>query len=170
MASSSQDPEKVVPPEDHDRLIERTIVVDGDRMRHVRVGDAWDDAADGFVPETMTSVSDGTIARSLHRCGINGDERLVGFIHSHPFHPDRSCLYLGSILAHYRPFGPGLGSFTTARWELVNPVAPLNGSSCILIREGKDTDLRYTELYVDPGKDYALVRYRRHFHGRIEKS
>ena len=168
LASNTNDPEKVIPAEDHDRIIERTIIVDGDQMRHVRIGVAWDDDADGFVPETMISVADGTIAKSLHRCDRGTEMRSTGFIHHRPGHPDRFCLYLGPVLRHFRPFSPSLGTFSPERWKLVDEGVALNGSKCILIREGQQTDIRYNELFVDPEKDFALVRYTSYFHGRLE--
>jgi hypothetical protein len=157
-----------IPPADHERIIERTLLVDGDQMRHACFGDAWDDRAEGFVPETMTSASDGTTAKSVHQIGPPGDVRSIGFIHSRSAHPDRLCLYLGSVLKHFRPFSAGLGAFHPERWELVETEVVFNGSKCIRIREGKIDDRRYRELFVDPERDYALVRYRSHFDRRIE--
>lgn len=168
LSLASKDPDKIIPAEDHKRIIERKIVVDGDKMRHVRIGDAWHDAADGFLPETMTSVFDGTIANSMHQLNIGEKVRSVGYIHSRPGHPDRNSLYLGALLKHFRPLSAGLGTLKPEEWELVERHAQVNDEECILVRQGKATDVRYSDLYINPKKDFTLVRFCTRFQDQLE--
>jgi hypothetical protein len=137
------------------------ILKDGKMFRKLnRV--IWSGAAE--IPEEMTSVFDGVAAKSLHVTAKSS----VGFVHVKRQHADRYSLHVLPIVGHFRALADDMTILSPDKWHVVSTDAKLDDSTCVLLREGSEEDVRYRELWFEAEKDYVLVRRRDVFHGRTE--
>ena len=117
---------------------------------------------EGGIPEEMTSVFDGVVAKSLHVSGKSS----VGFVHTNRQHADRHNLHVLPIVGHFRALTDDMTVLAPNKWHVVATDAKYKDATCVMVREGSEEDVRYRELWFESEKDYALVRRRDVFHRR----
>lgn len=148
------------PPEDVMTTEERTVVIDGVKMRHERRFSLWNDATNALEPTRRVSVFDGVLSKTLSDPRrADGAHRPLGWVTRAQAHNDRSNVYLSPILRHYRPLSPAFGVIKTERLKIADAKEIVDGLSCVVLEEPQVDTAQVCKYWVAPEQEMSIVRF-----------
>lgn len=146
-----------------DIVIKRHIglSLDAERVRYERQGQEWSADVQGYVPGSYVGVFDGKDPKSLHSFDITGKLgcSAMGYIQTAPKHPDHSDATIRPLLLAYRPLSPDLGGVDPTKLSVSADQGVISGRVCALITQQRPRSGARRTFWVDPERDYAIVRW-----------
>jgi len=67
----------------------------------------------------------------------------------------------------YRVLEPRMGGYQRSKFRMTPRRAEIGGAQCVVVAIGTETAPQYSEFWVDPTKDYSVVRYRKMASGKL---
>lgn len=132
------------------------------RVRFEVEGKKWSAKEGRYVPETVEEVIDGRVGKTFYRQGVQEFPNLhIKAKKESGTGRDVRSLPLRLI---YRPFDPALGQFTREHLVLAPVKGVVEGRPCLIVKHG-DAD-----IWVDPSKNFAPVRYLESRRGTLKRS
>ncbi len=142
----------------------RILTVDGVKMKHEMIGDAWN-GIDAAIPMNQISAFDGEHERDLRGLERNDDLlHSTGWIRKPDRHSDVGNIFISPILRHYRPIAATFADIKLDKLRVAG-TDTVDGVPCVILEEtGKPG--RIAKYFVAPGREMAILRYERTFQGR----
>lgn len=161
-----------IPPTDITFEVPRSLSLSfsGRKVRYAHEGKSWSLKENGFVEDPYLSTFDGRQAKILH---------LPGGISSYPQgsirpqqemqHPDIKSVNLQPILLTYRALEPGMSGYPIDKIRFKGQRALHDGADCLLLDVEKRSSRSTQTLWVDPKRDYLVVRIVHMLDGAIKQ-
>jgi hypothetical protein len=149
-------------PADEDVTFEKksSVIVSGSRMTTCFEGPNWN--KDRFVSELYRSVFDGRNSKSFH-APASEDLHPTGNINSIRMNQDADSNFCIPIQLAFRAFDPILGRYEEHKMQVIDEKSHIGNRECICVEEKKPAYV--ARCWVDPGRDYNVVRYAMVFDG-----
>jgi hypothetical protein len=123
-------------------------------------GPYWN--ADRFVPELYRSTFDGSISKSFN-VQVPDAVHPRGNINTIRLNQDADSNFCVAIQLAFRAFHPDMGRFEEDKMQVIDEKSYIRGRECIIIEQRKPAYV--ARCWVDPSRDYAIVRYAMVFDG-----
>jgi hypothetical protein len=142
----------------------RILTVDGVKMKHEIIGDAWN-GIDAAIPMHQITSLNGEHERDLRKLERNDDLlHSTGWIRKGDRHGDVGNIFISPILRHYRPIGSTFQDIKLDKLRVAG-TDTLDGVPCVILEETGQPG-RIAKYFVAPEREMAILRYERTFHGR----
>lgn len=154
---------KPLPETDVTNVIKCIVRFDDKRMYYSTEGPLWVPAEGRFIPRLYVSSFDGNQAKAFYGRSAEKHHPL-GFVSEDQENQDASGLKVYPILMAYRPLNPDLGAFKVSEWHVRDTNAIADGQACIVLE--KASDRRKEAIWVDPKREFSVVRQETHVGGK----
>jgi hypothetical protein len=138
-----------------------SIIVSGSRMSTSFDGPSW--VQDRFLPQLHRNAFDGNSSKSLRVFVPSERKHPIGDINSTRINPDANSNFCIPIQLAFRAFHPVMGRFDENKLQVINEKCFISDKECIQIDQKKPNYV--ARCWVDPKRDYAIVRYAMVFDG-----
>lgn len=157
--------ESDVPPEDSTLLEKGRLIYDGERMRLDREVWQWSNDLGRYVATPHSSSFDGVEFRRVWTNGSTQTDYPDGSIQALSKHQDATSFVLFPIRAVFRANDENYWSVNPHLLHLTGKSAVIRGRKCLELRTrvlaGQNSDERSVEYWVDPDREFVVMRYRK---------
>lgn len=155
------------PPQDVTVRRQVAVSLDGDMLRYEYEGPQWVVDRQQFLPRHHLYVFDSKQGKTYFGDDLQETRRFspVGFITG----PENDGQYnnwrLLPVLLHYRACHPKLVKFDPAAYRVSSKLGAVGQRQCVIL-EPKGQPLRPTSYWVDPERDFVVLRVEQSFEGK----
>jgi hypothetical protein len=148
-------PGEVVPPQDITYDVPASLCLDGAKVRYTRDSRQWSAKQKAYVIEPSHMAFDGKIGKTFLPVGSSYAPWPQGTIQRR--NPNANPLHLSPLVMTFRAFSSEMRVFDIETLELTGRRSMIDGKSCLELQRQSANHL--LQLWVDPTRDYVMVRY-----------
>jgi hypothetical protein len=147
----------VTPKEDTTFETHHSLALDGDRIRYHNENKIWSHPRQEFLPQVYDCSYDGRDCKQFWPRGAVAHPK--GVLRSESFNVEMNNVNARPVLMTYRAMSPHVQLPHASELRLLKERAILDGHSCLILEQHpKFGQRRLVTMWVDPDRDYSIVR------------
>lgn len=117
------------------------------------------------MPIVYRSSFDGSTSRRFGDAPESEVQAGSGFVESAPHAFDTNRIELRPLILTYRPLHPTIGRIDLGEHRVLDQRRPIGSHSCLIVEESHERPVKKS-YWVDPDRDYIVLRYVSSYKGR----
>lgn len=135
-----------------------TLILEGDKFHYSFQGQGWSHEQNRFLPESYTSVFNGSIAKTLHPPRSDGNRKPQGDVGTAMTYLDHRFSPIIVINSTLRPVHPMFRRYDFQFASVKSGRIVVQGHPCYELRFQEPNSPSVSLAYVDPARDFVVVR------------